>query len=172
MLRAAAAGSGCSPRCKNRPLAARVARPGQSLIRVVLADDHQVMRDGLAALLAQQAEIEVVGLAANGQEAIEQVRRLQPELVVMDVNMPRMDGIQATREITTAWPGIQVIGLTMHTEALSHQAMLAAGAVNCLSKNTVTRDLIKTIYAAFAAAAERSGKHVAKKPVRTRANQL
>jgi len=155
-----------APRAKARPPAASVARPGQSLIRVVLADDHKVMRDGLTVLLAHQSKIEVVGVASDGQEAIQQTRKLQPDLVIMDINMPLLDGIRATREITAAWPGIKVIGLTMHTDALRHQAMLEAGAVNCLSKSSLSRDLIKTIHAAFAPAPTRSGKRFAKKTVR------
>ena len=162
-----------APRAKARPSAARIARRiSQSLIRVVLADDHKVMRDGLAALLAHQSEIEVVGVASDGKDAIKQARKLQPDLVVMDINMPRMDGIQATREITATWPGIKVIGLTMHADARRHEAMLDAGAVNCLSKSSLSRDLIKTIHAAFAAAPTRSGKPVPKKPVRTRVKQV
>ncbi len=149
-----------APRAKARPAVAR-AEPAK--IRVVLADDHKVMRDGLVALLAHQSEIEVVGVASNGRDAIKQARKLQPDLVIMDINMPHLDGIQATREITAEWPGIKVIGLTMHTDTLRHEAMLKAGAVNCLSKNTVSRDLIKTIQAAFAAALKASGKRFPRK---------
>ncbi len=159
-------------RAKVQPSAARVARASRSLIRVVLADDHKVMRDGLAALLAQQSEIEVVGVASDGKDAIKQARKLQPDLVIMDINIPQMDGIQATREITATWPGIKVIGLTMHTDALSHKTILDAGAVNCLSKSSLSGDLIKTIRAAFAVTPKRSGKPVPKKPVTMRANQV
>jgi len=161
-----------APRAKARPSAASGARPSQSLIRVVLADDHKVMRDGLAALLAQQPGVAVVGVAANGQEAIKQARKFQPDLVVMDLDMPRMDGIQATRAIKAALPGIKVIGLTLHADALRHDAMLQAGAVQCLNKTILSRNLLKTINAAFAATSTRSGKPVAKKRVSTRAKQV
>ncbi len=161
-----------APRAKARPSSAKIARAGQSRIRVVLADDHKVMRDGLTALLAQQSGIEVVGVASNGQEVIKQASKLQPDLVIMNINMPRMNGIQATQEITAAWPGIKVIGLTMHADTLRREAMLKAGAVDCLSKSSLSRDLIKTIHAAVTSATTRSDKRFAKKPVRARAGQV
>ncbi len=121
------------------------ARPQRTAIRVLLADDHKIVRDGLAGILNHQTGIEVVGLAADGQEALALTAKLQPHVVVMDVSMPRLDGIAATRRIAAAWPQIRVIGLTMHADETSHNAMRAAGAIDCLVKTGPTDDLVAAI---------------------------
>jgi DNA-binding NarL/FixJ family response regulator len=97
--------------------------------------------------------MEVVGLAADGQEGIELADKLQPQVVLMDVNMPRLDGIQATRQIAAAWPRIKVIGLTMHGDESCFEAMRSAGAVDCLAKNGPTETLLHAIRAAVPATA-------------------
>jgi DNA-binding NarL/FixJ family response regulator len=111
----------------------------------LLADDHKVMRDGLAAFLEKRAGIEVVGMAADGQETIALATKLQPHLVIMDVGMPGLGGIEATRRLAATWPQIKVIGLTMHADKSTHDAMCAAGAVDCLRKSGPTHDLIRAI---------------------------
>ena len=139
--------------------AAAATRAGRSRIRILLVDDHRVMRDGLAALLAQHPDIKVVAVASDGQQAIEQARRLQPDVMLMDVSIPRIDGIEATRRITKAWPRIKVIGLTMCEDDPRHCAMLKAGAVKCLMKSGPAQVLIKAIHAAVpSASVARSGR--------------
>jgi PAS domain S-box-containing protein len=119
-------------------------------IRVLLADDHRTMRDGLAEFLARQLGIEVVGTASDGQEAVELTAQCQPQVVIMDVGMPHLDGIEATRRIRSAWPQVRVIGLTMHADDSNHAAMRAAGAVDCLVKSGPTEDLLQAVRTAVA----------------------
>ena len=120
--------------------------PQYSRIRVVVADDHSLVRAGLAALLSQHASIEVIGEAVNGEEAIHLVGELRPDVVVMDVTMPVLNGIEATRRITAGWPGVRVIGLTMHTSTRFHQAMLEVGAEKCLVKSGDFHDLVNAVH--------------------------
>jgi len=117
-------------------------------IRVLLADDHKIVRDGLASILHKRAGIEVVGMAADGQEAVTLAGALQPHVVIMDVSMPRLDGMAATRQIVAMWPQIKVIGLTMHADDVSLDAMRAAGAFDCLPKSGPTETLVSAICAA------------------------
>src|SRR5690606_38086692 len=111
---------------------------GIDVIRVLLVDDHQVVRRGLAGLLRDEPGIEIVGEAADGQEAVEQALRLQPDVIIMDVSMPRMNGIDATRAIVTELPQVAVIGMSMHDQADLAQSMRAAGAVTSLTKGGPT----------------------------------
>jgi CheY-like chemotaxis protein len=114
-------------------------------IRVLLADDHQVMRRGLARLLQEELDIEVVGEADDGRTAVELARQTLPDVIVMDVSMPRMNGIEATRILSTDLPDIRVIGLSMYGEADRAQAMRDAGAVAYLNKCDPSEDLIAAI---------------------------
>jgi PAS domain S-box-containing protein len=131
-------------------------RPSRSAIRVLLADDHKIMRDGLALILNQRPGIEVVGMAADGQEAVTLAGTLQPQVVIMDVSMPRLDGMAATRQIMARWPQIRVIGLTMHSDDASQDAMRAAGAVACLPKSGPTETLVSAICTATSPVTRRS----------------
>jgi signal transduction histidine kinase/ActR/RegA family two-component response regulator len=140
--------AGQKPHGEARDSSRAEARPERATIRVLLADDHKIVRDGLAVILNTQSAIEVVGLAADGREAIALTASLQPHVVVMDVSMPRLDGIAATRHIVATWPHVKVIGLTMHADEASHDAMRAAGAVDCLVKTGPTDDLVNAIYTA------------------------
>ena len=146
--RAAGAPGGAGLRPEAREARRSEHHPLRDPIRVLLADDHKILRDGLAVVLNTQPGIEVVGFAADGREAVELAASLQPQVVVMDVSMPRLDGIAATREIAAAWPQIKVIGLTMHADETSRDAMRAAGAVDCLVKTGPTDDLVSAICAA------------------------
>ena len=143
-----------APRAETRG-AHRPAAPPRESIRVLLADDHNILRDGLAVVLNTQPGIEVVGFAADGEEAVALAASLQPQVVVMDVSMPRLDGIAATRQIAAACPQIKVIGLTMHADEDSREAMRAAGAVECLVKTGPTEDLVAAICAATGTAPPR-----------------
>ncbi len=125
---------------------APVSRP-RAACRVLLADDHRVMREGLVAMIRGQPDIEVVGEAANGREALELARRLVPDVVVMDVSMPGMDGIEATRRIKAEMPGVRIIGLSMFEEEEVAQAMRAAGAEAFVSKTDSSGRLLRAIYA-------------------------
>ena len=111
--------------------------------RVLIADDRPRSRSGLKALLALRSEIQVVGEAANGQEAVRLVEELQPDVVLMDVKMPVMDGLEATRIIKERWPGVKVIVLTIH--AGYRADALTAGADAFLVKGGPAKDLVKAI---------------------------
>ena len=114
-------------------------------IRVVLADDHKVMREGLARLLGEIPDIEVVGQASDGWMAVEVARQTRPDVVIMDVTMPRLGGFEATRFIRAELPHVRIIGLSMHDEADMAAAMLEAGAEVYLNKAGPAEDLIEAI---------------------------
>jgi PAS domain S-box-containing protein len=114
-------------------------------IRVLLVDDHDVVREGIALQLTQQPDIEVVGEAANGQTAIDLVRALKPDVVTMDVNMPGMNGIEATRAIHAENPRTRIIGLSMSEDSEQGAAMRGAGAAHYLSKSASLDKLLAAI---------------------------
>lgn len=120
--------------------------------RVVLADDHALVRQGLVGLLREHGEIEVVGEAADGQEAVAVALETRPDVVLMDITMPRLNGVEATRHITAALPQVRVIGLSMHDDADMGAAMRKAGAIGYLSKDVASDDLVSAILAAHARA--------------------
>ncbi len=125
------------------------ARPeGAGRIRVLVADDHKIMREGLAKLIQIEADMELVGEAADGEEAVEMARRLHPQVIVMDMSMPRMNGLEATERIVAELPDIRVIGLSMYERADREEAMRQAGAVAYLTKDGPSGDLIAAIRAA------------------------
>ena len=119
-------------------------------IRVILADDHLVVRAGLKALLAANRDIEVVGEAANGREAIALVERLKPDVAVLDLDMPVMDGVAATKELVKRQASTRVLILTMHSEDEYLVAMLEAGAAGYLVKNAADRELADAVRAVAA----------------------
>ena len=116
-------------------------------VRVMLVDDHPVYRDGLAALLGSIGGVEVVGTAADGIDAVEQAADLQPDVVVMDVQMPRLDGIEATRRITADSPHIGVVVLTMAEEDQTLFAAMRAGARGYLLKGANQTEIVRAITA-------------------------
>jgi len=113
--------------------------------RIIVADDHPVMRQGLARLLQEQPDIHVVGEAGDGQAAVDLTRELKPDVVLMDVSMPIVSGLEATRQIVSEWPRVRVIALSMHEETDMAASMLEAGAIAYLTKGGPTEDLIATI---------------------------
>jgi DNA-binding NarL/FixJ family response regulator len=116
-------------------------------IRVLLADDHAVLRAGLASLLNDEPDIEVVGEACDGQMALELAAELLPDVILMDVTMPRLSGIDATRWIVAQWPQISIIGLSMHDQESMALAMRKAGAKAYLSKDGRGEALIDAVRA-------------------------
>ncbi|ALA59112.1 response regulator [Nitrospira moscoviensis] len=114
-------------------------------IRVLLVDDHTVVRQGLRSVLEGYPDMEVVGEAGNGFEALAMADRLRPDVIIMDVNMPQMDGVEATARITAAHPSAVVIGLSMHNSGHYEQTMKKAGAAAYLSKEAVVEHLHGTI---------------------------
>jgi signal transduction histidine kinase/ActR/RegA family two-component response regulator len=117
-----------------------------SLIRVLFADDHKVMRQGLIRLLSGKPDIVVVGEADNGRDALELARQLIPDVIVMDVSMPEMDGIEATRRIKAEIPQVRVIGLSMYQDDHIAKTMRDAGAETFVSKAASSTELLKAIY--------------------------
>ena len=103
-------------------------------LRVLLADDHRLIRDLVTRLLKTQPDIEVVGDAADGRQALQRAEELQPDVVLMDVSMPLLDGIEATRLIRAALPGVRVIGFSTYDEPEVRQLMMEAGAETYLVK--------------------------------------
>jgi len=116
-------------------------------IRVLLADDHAVVRDGLQALMAECQDIQVVGQAADGLEAIQKAREFEPDVVVMDIGMPRINGIEATRRITQTSPDIQVLILSQYEDRDQVLAAIRAGAGGYLLKQAAGADLADGIRA-------------------------
>jgi len=114
-------------------------------IRVLLADDHVMMRGGLRMLLEQNAELAVVGEAEDGRETVRLAKKLSPDVVVMDIAMPDMNGIEATRQIIAEHPGIKVIALSMHSDRHFVSEMLKAGATAYLLKQCAVDELITAI---------------------------
>jgi NarL family two-component system response regulator LiaR len=119
-------------------------------IRVLLVDDHAVVRSGLSAFLLAFDDLELLGEAGNGVEAVQFCEREQPDVVLMDLVMPEMDGVAATREIRTRWPRVQVIALTSFPEEDLVQGALQAGALSYLLKNVSADELVSAIRAAVA----------------------
>ena len=104
-------------------------------MRVLLVDDHQIVREGLARLLEREPELEVIAQASDGLQAVELARELMPDVIVMDVSMPGMNGIEATRRIISELPKMRIIGLSLHSEGDMAQIMLDAGAERYLPKD-------------------------------------
>jgi PAS domain S-box-containing protein len=118
---------------------------GAARIRVILADDHKLVRQGLRSIVESQADMQVVGEAADGREAVNLASQLQPDVIVMDVSMPELDGIEATRLITQENIDIHVVGLSMYDREDVVARMDAAGAINCVSKDAAAEILCDAI---------------------------
>jgi DNA-binding NarL/FixJ family response regulator len=114
-------------------------------IRILVVDDHAILRDGICSLLAQQENIQVVGEAANGREAVEKTGVLLPDLVLMDIAMPEMNGIEATQQIKRLYPGVQVMILTQHDNREYIDPVLRAGASGYVLKRSGGRELVNAI---------------------------
>jgi NarL family two-component system response regulator LiaR len=119
-------------------------------IRVMIVDDHGMVRRGLAAYLVSDPALEVVAEASDGQEAVQQCEQFQPDVILMDLIMPELSGVAATRIIHKRWPDIQVIALTSFQEKELVQEALQAGAISYLIKNVTGEDLSEAIKASYA----------------------
>jgi DNA-binding NarL/FixJ family response regulator len=115
-------------------------------LRILIADDHAVLRDGLKALVNAQPDMEVVGEADNGKVACEKAKQLQPDVVLIDVSMPEMNGEQATRQLKRDLPGLKILALTAHEDQGYLRHLLEAGASGFLLKRAASGELIQAIH--------------------------
>jgi DNA-binding NarL/FixJ family response regulator len=119
-------------------------------IRVLAVDDHPLLREGIAALLADETDIALVGEAADGLEAVEQFRRLRPDVTLMDLQMPNLNGVEATITIRAEFPDARIVVLTTYTGDVQVPLALKAGASGYLLKNGIRTELLSTIRAVHA----------------------
>ena len=119
-------------------------------IRILLADDHAVVRQGFKMILDAEADMEIVGEAGNGRQAVDLAEQLRPDVVVMDVAMPELNGIEATRRLTADNPHIRVVALSMHKDSVYVREILRAGARGYLLKDSVADDLVAAVRAVAA----------------------
>jgi NarL family two-component system response regulator LiaR len=120
------------------------------VIQVMIVDDHGMVRRGLSTILKVKADLELVGEASNGQEALEICEQIQPDVILMDLVMPEMGGVEATQLIRERWPQVQVIALTSFQEKELVREALQAGAISYLLKNVSAEDLAAAIREAYA----------------------
>lgn len=114
-------------------------------IKIILADDHNVLREGLKSLLNQQQDFEVIGEADNGRDAVRLTKKLEPDIVVLDIGMPNMNGIQATQHIVAEVPDTKVLALSMHSDHQFVVKMLQAGASGYMLKDCAYEELISAV---------------------------
>ncbi len=114
-------------------------------LRILLADDHKVVRDGLRLLVDGQPDMRVVGEAANGKEALQQAHALKPDLVIMDLSMPELNGLQATERLHADQPATKVVALTVHEDSSYLLQLAKAGAAGYVLKRSAGEDLIRAI---------------------------
>ena len=118
-------------------------------IRVLVVDDHTIVRDGICALLRLAGDIEVVGEAANGREALEMAKKLMPDVMLMDIAMPNMDGLEATRRIRKEFPKVKVLVLTQYDDKEYVFPIIAAGASGFISKTAASSELVSGIRSVY-----------------------
>ena len=116
-------------------------------IRIILADDHELLREGLRMLIEEQPDMTVIAEADDGRVTVQLVEKLMPDIVVMDIAMPRMNGMEATRHIVSKVPGVKVLALSMHADRRFIVEMLNAGASGYLLKECAFKELITAIHA-------------------------
>ena len=120
-----------------------------SVIAILTADDHPIMREGVRALLSLHDDMEVVAEAGDGREAVAKVSELQPDVVLLDISMPLMDGLEATRRIRKANPDTNVLILTQHEDKEYVLSAVKAGAAGCITKKAVSSELVSAIRAVY-----------------------
>ncbi len=116
-------------------------------IRVLIVDDHPLLRKGIADLVEDQEGLTVAAEAESAERALECVSEHQPDVVLMDINLPKMDGIEATREIKKRWPDVRVVGLSTYEEPVIAEMMRDVGADDYFPKSCSSDDLIQAIFA-------------------------
>ncbi|MBM4273774.1 MAG: response regulator transcription factor [Deltaproteobacteria bacterium] len=114
-------------------------------VKILLADDHQIVREGLNSILSKRPDMQVVGEAEDGRTAVRLARELAPHVVIIDIGMPELNGIEATRQIVAEVPGVKVIALSMHSDKRFVSGMLKAGASGFLLKYCASEELIRAI---------------------------
>lgn len=119
-------------------------------IKILVVDDHGMLREGLRLLIGQQEDMEMIAEAADGREAVELVRKLKPDLVLMDISMPGLNGIEATRQITKENPSTKVLALSAYSDKRFVTDTLKAGASGYILKDSLTDELVRAIYAVMA----------------------
>jgi len=114
-------------------------------VKILLADDHTIVRQGLKLILSAHDDLEVVGEAANGREAVELAGKLRPDVVLMDVQMPELNGIEATKQMVAANPRVRILVLSMHKEAVYVREILRAGARGYILKDAIDTELLNAV---------------------------
>ncbi|TAJ99978.1 MAG: response regulator transcription factor [Candidatus Manganitrophaceae bacterium] len=120
-----------------------------SRIRILIADDHRVVREGLAAILKSRSDMDVVGEATNGIEVIEKAKALKPDVILMDISMPQMNGVEATRSIRKLYPEIGIVVLTMHDDEATIFDLVRTGVHGYLLKDADSSEIIKAIQSIY-----------------------
>ncbi len=118
-------------------------------IKLIIVDDHRLFREGLVNLLAESDDIEIIAQAENGKHAIEQVEKHKPDIVIMDIGMPEMNGVEATQILKKKYPDLKVIALSMHSEKTYVKEMLEAGASGYFLKNCTYQKFMEGIHAVY-----------------------
>ena len=117
-------------------------------IKILVVDDHAIVREGVRMILAKESDLEVVGEAGDGQQALELTERVRPDVVIMDISMPGMGGIEATQTVRARHPEVQVLALTMHEDESYVFQLLRAGAAGYVLKRAAAQDLVQAVRAA------------------------
>jgi len=120
-----------------------------SKIKIILTDDHRIFRDGIKSLLSENEEIQIIGEASDGYELMEMLKMITPDLVIMDITMPKLSGIEVTKQITSLYPEMGILILSMHTNEEFVINSIKAGAQGYLPKDTSKEELLKAIHAIY-----------------------